>query len=310
MDERINLRQIEAFRAVMVGGSMTEAGRMLNISQPSISRLVADLERRVGFALFERRHGRVAPTAEAVSLYEEVERSYSGIAKIAQTAREIRSFGSGRLTIAAMPALSLDVVPDVLSSMLEAHPNLLVTLHTRSSQRILNWMQAQRFDLGIAGPPFDQSGVERLFVVTTPCVCVLPTGHPLTARDRIRPLDLKGETLLTNTHAQVMRHDLERLFESEGFQPRVRVETPLSFVAGRMAERGAGIALIEPFTARYIQSRAVELRLFDAPLTFTVGVLAPGSRTPSRIACCFAELLEAHLLGETLPCGIRPSIAH
>lgn len=308
MNDRINLRQIEAFRTVMIGGSMTEAGRMLNVSQPAISRLIADLEQRVGFALFERRHGRISPTAEAATLYEEVERSFSGIAKIAQTAREIRSFGSGRLTVAAMPALCLDVVPDVVSRFVGAHPNVMVTLHARSSQRIVNWMQAQRFDLGLAGPPFDQGGVERLFVVTTSCVCALPAGHHLAARERIQLLDLKDESLLTNTHAQVTRHDLDRLFERAGFAPRIRVETPLSVVAGRMVERGLGIAIIEPFTARYIESDALELRPFDAPLTFSFAILAPGSRPHSRIASRFAELLCAHLQDQPLPCNIRPSI--
>ena len=59
------MRQVEAFRAVMMSGGITAAATMLNISQPSVSRLIADMERAVGFRLFDRRGARVHPTAQA-----------------------------------------------------------------------------------------------------------------------------------------------------------------------------------------------------------------------------------------------------
>ncbi|WP_160018317.1 LysR family transcriptional regulator, partial [Raoultella sp. 18093] len=65
----MNLRQIEAFRAVMVTGSVSGAARLLHVSVPPISRLLSHTESRLGFALFERIKGRLHPTAEARRLY-------------------------------------------------------------------------------------------------------------------------------------------------------------------------------------------------------------------------------------------------
>ena len=75
----ITFRQIDAFRIVVSMGSVTEAAKVLGISQPAVSRLIADLETEVGFQLF-RRSGRVlVPTDEARLLVAEVRQAVSGM---------------------------------------------------------------------------------------------------------------------------------------------------------------------------------------------------------------------------------------
>ena len=69
---RLNLRQVEAFRAVFQTGSMTAAGELMGISQPAVSRLIRDLEAETGLPLFERAGGRVIATPDAVALIREV----------------------------------------------------------------------------------------------------------------------------------------------------------------------------------------------------------------------------------------------
>ena len=61
----MNLRQLEAFRATMRSGSITAAAKLMHISQPSVSRLISDLERSVGFALFVRAGRGLVTTVEA-----------------------------------------------------------------------------------------------------------------------------------------------------------------------------------------------------------------------------------------------------
>ena len=92
----MNLRQIEAFRAVMMFGTMTAAARELHTSQPSISRLVTELEERLQFKLFVRGASRLTPTDEGSAFYREVEHSFSGLAYLNQAAHEIRVSGTGR----------------------------------------------------------------------------------------------------------------------------------------------------------------------------------------------------------------------
>jgi len=105
----MNFKQVEAFRAVMLSGSMTAAAASLHTSQPNISRLIAQLERQSGFKLFERVGGRLQPTDEGAALFADVERAFIGLHSIEQAAQNIRQGGTGRLRIAVVPSLSLTV---------------------------------------------------------------------------------------------------------------------------------------------------------------------------------------------------------
>ena len=87
---RINHRQIEAFRAVILAGSVTRAAELLGISQPATSRLLRDLQHGLGLKLFQKAGTGLEPTAAAVTLYTEVERSFVGLERIARTAESLR----------------------------------------------------------------------------------------------------------------------------------------------------------------------------------------------------------------------------
>ena len=87
----MNLRQIEVFRAVMLAGSVTDAARMLHVSQPGISRMLGHIELQLGVRLFERGRGKLRPTPEAHALYAEVEQVYRGVQRIDDRARGLKS---------------------------------------------------------------------------------------------------------------------------------------------------------------------------------------------------------------------------
>lgn len=59
---KMNIRQVEAFRAIMQSGSASRAAEALGITQPAVTRLVAELEKTIGFPLFDRTRGRLDPT--------------------------------------------------------------------------------------------------------------------------------------------------------------------------------------------------------------------------------------------------------
>src|SRR3546814_2005723 len=78
----MNFRQIEAFRTVIACGTTTRAAEILRISQPAISRLLADLERTTKLKLFDRGKGRIRPTAEGLAFYDEVQRAFIGLERL------------------------------------------------------------------------------------------------------------------------------------------------------------------------------------------------------------------------------------
>src|SRR5947199_10019097 len=101
---RINSRQVEAFRATMLTGSVTEAARLMVVTQPAVSRLLRDFQALLKMELFERRGTGLVPTAAAMALYTEVKRSFVGLERFTAAVEEIRGSATGTLAPAAHPA--------------------------------------------------------------------------------------------------------------------------------------------------------------------------------------------------------------
>ena len=291
----MKLRNIEAFHALMVAGTTTEAAAMLRVSQPAVSRMIGQLERNLGFALFKRVKGRLFPTPEAEIFDGEVEKSFIGIDKLARIAEDIRAKRIGHLRIVGMPALSLGFVPKVLDRFMETRPGLNVTLEVRSSQKVIEWIAAQQFDLGLAVMPVDHPAIEVEPLDPSEAVCVLPPGHPLASKAAIRPCDLEGVPFVSLGTEHRVRFEIDQAFEAAGVTRAVQVAAQLSAVVCQLVACGRGAGIVDPFTAADFAERGVVVRPFRPAIFFNTALLYPAHRPRSRLTEDFVTLLKDSL---------------
>ena len=179
----MNQRQLEAFRATMRSGSITAAAKLMHISQPSVSRLISDLERSVGFALFVRAGRGLVTTVEARRFYQGVEGMFIGVDKLEALADTIRSTSSGTISVGVIPSLSTIEMPSAVAQIYRAYDDVRIMVYVRNTPAIIDAVQMQQLDIGIVGrqPPYD--GVETLYQTTLPYVCLVPEGHALDGGD-------------------------------------------------------------------------------------------------------------------------------
>ncbi|ENG1061601.1 LysR family transcriptional regulator, partial [Burkholderia multivorans] len=193
----LRIRQIEAFRAVMQRHTVTRAARDLHISQPAVSRLIADLEARVGFVLFERQQGRFTPTAQARVLYEEVERAFIGLDRVAQAAEQIRAMRRGTLRVAGSPAVALDLLPERITRFARAHPGVDITLLAHSASTVVDKIASGQCDVGLIAEPVPHPAVRSERLADAPMRCIVPRTHRLARKRVIRPDDLRDEAFVS-----------------------------------------------------------------------------------------------------------------
>ncbi|CAD5246905.1 MULTISPECIES: LysR substrate-binding domain-containing protein [Halomonadaceae] len=291
----INLRQIEAFRAVMVHKTVTRAAQTLHVSQPAVSRLVGDLEFHVGFALFQRHKGRLIPTPEALALYEDVERAFVGLDKITDTAREIREFRTGRLLLSCMPALALNALPAMVNTFSERHPGITISLQVHSSQRVLEWVATQQCDAGLIGMQLVDPSVTIRPIASGALRLVMLPDHPLASQPVVNIDDLEGESFVSLGQTQDVRPLIDQVFQQAGIRRRMRIETQLSSVACELVLAGAGVSLIDPITADSYLSRGLVSRSFTPEIPFNYSAVLPAFRPPSRLVLEFLDELKRYL---------------
>ena len=189
MSTRLNFRQIEAFRAVMLTGTTIAAADMLNTTQPSISRSIAQMQAATKLKLFELDRGRLRPTPEAVMLFEAVQRNFLGLEAVEETVSLLRRAGVGRLRVACTPALGMSVMPAVMAKFKTRQPDVHITLRTISSYDVREGLLNGLYDLGITTNSLQLEGaqLQTKVVDQVAAVCVMARSHPLAGNAHITP---------------------------------------------------------------------------------------------------------------------------
>jgi DNA-binding transcriptional LysR family regulator len=292
---RLNPRQIEAFRSVMLTNSTTRAAEVLHVTQPAVSRLVRELQDTLELTLFERKGNRLVPTSEALALYREVERSFVGLDRIAGAAQELRARRSGVLRVAAMPALANGVLPRFAGHFLRQRPKIDLALFGLVSSMVLDWVLSEQCDVGFAAAPLQHPGARAEVMPAVRYVAVVPDGHRLAKRRVLRPRDFSGESFIALGPSIPSRFRVDDVFSAHGVERSIRVETPLSEIACALVTTGVGVSIVDPFTASEYATHGVTTVPFEPALEFQVAALFPVNRTTSAMTREFVAGFAAHI---------------
>lgn len=290
----ISLRQVEAFKAIIDTGSVTSAANLLHVSQPSLSRLLKTLEGSLGFSLFERRKGRLVATPEALLLYDEVQKYFRSLQTLAQTAVDIRSLSRGHLRLASFAALSIAVTPRTIKRFCHLNPDMRVSTTTGQSRQVVDLVAARFADLGIADPMAVSDSVRVVKRWQFPCVCAVPKGHALATRERIGVEDLVSETIIGLGREFLSRYQQgAALYDSLAASMHIQVQQ--SIAACALVAENAGVAIVDPFTARQWQPMGLAIRPLAIDIPFEICVVASHEIPLSIAARQFLTLFEEEL---------------
>jgi DNA-binding transcriptional LysR family regulator len=286
----MNQKQITAFRMVMLHGSITEAAHALSVSQPAVSRLIADLEASIGFALLVRTGGRSVPTPEAYEMFQEVERMFYSLDRLSTVANEIRTLKRAAFRVASMPMVSFEILPLAVRRMVECFGGIDISHDVHSSPYILNMLASRQIDLGIAQTDPGRQDVDVLASFRTHCVCVMAPEHPFANRDEIRTRDFVNLDLIALNFRTLTRSYLTRCFAEAGVVPRIVAETQPSYSACSLAALGVGVAIVDPITPDVFGDKLVVLP-FEAKIPFDYQILKPAGIPMSRAGRQFFDML-------------------
>jgi DNA-binding transcriptional LysR family regulator len=291
MSSGLNIRQLEAFRAMMLAGTTKGAAELIGLSQPAVSRLIDAFERSLALSLFERTRNRLTPTPEAHLLFEEVERTFTGVDRIRELAADIRGADAGTVTVAVLPALAFGLVPSALQSFRARHPRTSISVLVQTSPRIEELAAHQSIDFGLAEEPFSRPGLSAEAFSRAPLVVLLPRDHPLARRAVLAPADLACESLVALPRTSLSRRSLDDAFGRAGLALRPGLEAQYAALIAALVARGLGLGLVDPFTAAAHADHGLVSVPFQPALPFGLCVLHPGQRPLSRAARAFLATL-------------------
>ena len=246
MRRRVNLRQIEVFKAVIEHGTVSSAAAALNVSQPAMSKSLAQLEADTELRLFDRVRGRLAPTEQGMRLYAEIERIFSGVKQVENAIDALHRQVQGRLLIGVMPGLSGAFVQRVVTAFLQVHPGTYCSIEARNSEWIMESLVGRRLDVGLLSSRMQNPFVESELLADDALVCIMPVGHPLAARHTVVPADLARVSYVSFGPETDIGHQIAGMLASHGVDPAIALITNIAPTVCEFVASGTGVSLVHP----------------------------------------------------------------
>jgi len=285
------LKRLQAFHAVYSTGSVTEAGRRLHLSQPAVSRLIADLEHELGLALFVRQRQRLVVTSEGRAFFREAERALAAVNQIADIARDIRTLQGAHLRVVAPMIVAFGLMPEAIRAFAREHPKARVSLEVRHMDEIADWVTSGPFDAGITVMPFDDARVTCERLATLRCLLALPRDHRLARKPHVRLHDLAGERMILPPPGNRNRDRYAAALASVGVPYDGSIDTPSALSACQLVAAGLGLAIVDPFTAR--AASGIVVRPLRPAIELTFGLFFPANRPRSVMVRSFARAAQS-----------------
>lgn len=262
-------RQIDAFRNVMVTGTTTGAASSMAITQPAVSRLVADLEADLGFKLFERFRGRLLPTPDAMSFYQAVDQFYMGFDRLERVADQIRTQHHADIKVCATPALSTFVFPEAIKRFKEQYPAVHLLVESFSSSEIVTRLQTHMAHLSVTQAFPEVAGIAQETLIEADHVCAVHHTHSLAKKDLVTAEDLAGEEVLTILPSGLVNwNSVEQVLKSAGIDYKKSIGIQNSHTGYSLVAANLAVALIEPFASSAWLKNGVVIRPFKPSITF------------------------------------------
>ncbi|NOR20526.1 MAG: LysR family transcriptional regulator [Xanthomonadales bacterium] len=289
----MRLRHIEVFHAVYSAGSITGAAKLLNVSQPSVSKVLAHAEQQLGFKLFDRVKGKIIPTQEAERLINHVTDAYDNINELRRVSENIRTTKTGLIRIAMAPAFGIELVPAAIASYLSKHPETSFEIETLHYQQLVRALKQSRVDIGMVFDPPPVPGIAIDHLASAECVAIAHKSMDFASKQRLTLKDLDGMPFI-NLNS---RNPLGRLLASRKkandikFNNVAKVETYQ--MAKALVAEGAGVSIIDEITARSTGHKEVTAWKLEPPLEFNIALLHLEHEPLSIVTQHFVEHLKA-----------------
>ena len=239
-----DLRHIRAFLTAARLGNFTRAAAELHVSQSAFSVQIKQLEDSLGVMLFDRSKRRVALTSAARDLVVPLERILIDLEAVAVHTQELAGLRRGIVSIAALPSVAAEVLPQAIKIFTETFPGIAVRVQDVVSEKLIEAVKQEQVDFGIGSKVrVDRELKMTPLFVDRFCAFVIAT-HPIAKRKSVTLEELSAFPLILTGKDSSVRELLERAFRREKLPITIAYEKNHMSTAIGLARAGLGVAAL------------------------------------------------------------------
>jgi len=294
VSRRLKLRELNILLAVAQAGSMAKAAKELAISQPAVSKAIADMEHTLGVPLFDRSQQGVEPTHFGLALLKRGVAIFDELQQGVQDIDFLSNAEAGELRIGSSSSLSEGIVLAVVNRLSRKYPHIVFHIVPGGALALQEALRERRIEIGLARLPGtateDAVVAETLF--EEPLVVVAGTENPWARRRKIKLAELVNEPWTWSAPGTMFDTLVIDAFRASGLEPpRATVYAETINMRTRLAATGPFLAVVPASMMKFYGEHAsIKLLPIELPMTQrSIGIITLKNRTLSPLAQLFIE---------------------
>lgn len=290
---KVTLNQLRAFVAVSREGSFTRAAEVLEMSQPSVTAAIKQMEAVLGFKLFDRSTKALRLTKASTTFLPGIERILDELDATLSDFQSVADGTQGNVSVAVLPSVASNVLPHTIKSFSAAYPNIRISLRDDNSSGVRERVLSGEVDLGVAGRTERPDGLYFEPLIRDPFGAVVHKTHPLAGETGpIGWSDLAGFPYISFAADTGIRPILDTLKDvPENIAvPWVEVSNIATVLS--LLRTNLGIAALPRMSVNPIENDVVFRTLLEPPLFRELGLITRKGRSLTPTAQKFVAHLK------------------
>ena len=290
----MDIRGLEVFLSVAKHLNYTRAGEELNLSQPSVSIRIKQLENELGMKLFEQLGKKVALTDAGLLLVSHARRVIAAIEDAKQALEELQGLERGSLRIGASTTPGMYLIPQIIARFKERYPKIEVHLGIKDTKQVEEGVIRNEFDFGFVGGHLVGDEVDVVAWITDQLVLVVGPKHPLAKKKSIKVADLRKEKFILRELGSATRSTIASHLQRSNLAAHTVMELENPESVKKAVQSGLGIAFISKFAVE-IELRAktlVAVRIHGLDIRRELKIVHRKDKHLSRAAQTFISMAQ------------------
>ncbi|MED4533279.1 LysR family transcriptional regulator [Metabacillus fastidiosus] len=240
----MDLQQLKYFVEVAKQESFTKASQVLLVSQPSISKMIKNLEDELKATLLDRSERKIKLTDVGATVYEQALKILQSVEDVYSSVNELVHIEKGTIKMGLMPTIGVLLFPNILAGFKREYPQIDIDMVQCSAKQLTLKVKQGDIDLGVTVMPVDSDIFETIPLLSEELVVIVDSEHWLVEKESVHLSDLKNESFILLTEDYVLHDVVTKSCVQSGFEPKVAYKSSLWDIMGEMVATQVGISII------------------------------------------------------------------
>jgi DNA-binding transcriptional LysR family regulator len=292
----LNSRHIEIFYNVYKYKTLTNAAKILNVSQPALSKSLQYSEHKLNLKLFTKQSGMLVPTPEADLLYKNAEKINLSVKEFNQIASNLSTSPSNFIEIGVTPSLGTAFLPEILAQFSQLEPDIKFNIHNSQSHELMDKLHDFSHDIVICYNPPKFKQYKQIILQKGEMVFIVAADNSnYMNKSEISLKELSKEPLIKIRNVFEIEDDfsVEQMLEQKNIQPNWIARTETFHVAKKMVEKGIGSSIIDSITAQSGRTNKIKILNLRPTIKFSICAIQNPNKPSSVAGKRFVQFLRS-----------------